>query len=71
MGRAISMENDIQDLQRRVSLVEDALDEALDLLYTKSEEENKSAKKKTNNKRAGKSSKQSDSGHEQSVKKNG
>jgi hypothetical protein len=68
MGRAISMENDIQDLQRRVSLVEDALDEALDLLYTKSEEESKSAKKKTNNKGTGKSSKQSDNGSKQSVK---
>ena len=68
MGRAIDMETDIEKLKSRMSLVEEALDEALDLLYIKSEEESKCAKKKTNNKGTGKSSKQPDNGSKQSVK---
>ena len=68
MGRAISMEHDIEKLKSRMSLVEEALEEALDLLYIESAEESKSVKKKANKKRTGKSSKQSDSGSKQPVK---
>ena len=68
MGRAIDMENDIESLKNRMSLGEEALEEALDLLYLESEEEKKSAKKKANKKGTGKSSKQSDNGSKQSVK---
>ena len=51
MGRAISMENDIEKLKNRMSLVEEALEEALDLLYIESAEESKSVKKNANKKR--------------------
>ena len=67
MGRAISMENDIEKLKNRMSLVEEALEEALDLLYIESAEESKSVKKKANKKRTGKSSKQADNRSKQSV----
>ena len=50
MGRAIDMENDIESLKNRMSLGEEALEEALDLLYLQSEEESKSVKKKANKK---------------------
>ena len=69
MGRAIDMENDIESLKNRMSLVEEALEEALDLLYLQSEEESKSVKKKANKKGTGKSSKQSDNGSKQPVGK--
>ena len=68
MGRAIDMENDIEKLKHRMSLVEEALEEVLDLLYLQSEEESESVKKKANKKGTGKSSKQADNGSKQSVK---